>query len=76
MARADKTNGERELKPLPDTLSGGDLWFLGSVLGSHRKNWPKDSGPRHQGLGVSMSRLSVPGRASQESGSLLVLVRD
>lgn len=36
MARADKTNGERELKLLPDTLSGGDLWFLGSVLGSHQ----------------------------------------
>lgn len=41
-----------------------------------RKNWPKDSGPRQQGLGVSMSHLSAAGRASQESGSLLVLVRD
>lgn len=48
----------------------------GHFWGHTRKNWPKDSGPRQQGLGVSMSHLSVAGRASQESGSLLVLVRD
>lgn len=49
VARADKTNGQRELKPLPDTLSGSLVLGVSFGVTPGRKTWPKDSGPCQQG---------------------------